>query len=310
MPGLNGYEVCRRLKEGEETKFIPIVMVTSLREKEEKIKGLEVGADDFLTKPVDSCELTARVKSLLRIKQLHDELSEVNQSLEQRVKEQVEHIRKVENLKRYLSPQVAEGLITDGTPIGQVKRKNLTIFFTDIRGFTNIAEETEPEELLEMLNKYFSEMIQIVFKYGGTVGKFLGDGLMGFFGDPEEYPDHAERAVKMALEMQSRVKSLSEEWLFSDVLSLGIGIGINTGYVTVGNIGSEACMDYTVIGRNVNLSARLQEEAKSGQTLISQRTYNLVKDVVEVEKVKEVEVRGFDKPVAVYSIYNVPGLKI
>jgi class 3 adenylate cyclase len=309
MPGLDGYEVCRRLKQGEETRFIPVVMVTALKEKEERVKGLEVGADDFLTKPVDSSELLARVKSLLRIKQLRDELLQINQNLEQKVKEQVRHIQRVESLKRYLSPQIAEGLISEDASIGQVKRKNLTVFFTDIRGFTNIAEETEPEELLEMLNEYFSEMVQIVFKHGGTVGKFMGDGIMGFFGDPEEYPDHAERAIKMAMEMQSRVKFLGEEQPFGDVLLLGIGIGINTGYVTVGNIGSPLHMDYTVVGRNVNLAARLEQEAKPGQTLISQRTYNLVKDVVEVEKLKEIEAKGFDRPMMVYDVYGVSDLR-
>jgi class 3 adenylate cyclase len=225
------------------------------------------------------------------------------------VKEQVRHIQRVESLKRYLSPQIAEGLISEDASIGQVKRKNLTVFFTDIRGFTNIAEETEPEELLEMLNEYFSEMVQIVFKHGGTVGKFMGDGIMGFFGDPEEYPDHAERAIKMAMEMQSRVKFLGEEQPFGDVLLLGIGIGINTGYVTVGNIGSPLHMDYTVVGRNVNLAARLEQEAKPGQTLISQRTYNLVKDVVEVEKLKEIEAKGFDRPMMVYDVYGVSDLR-
>jgi class 3 adenylate cyclase/CheY-like chemotaxis protein len=316
MPGLNGYEVCRRLKQGEETRFIPVVMVTALQEKEERIKGLEAGADDFLTKPVDQVELLARVKSLLRIKQFHDEsarlnreLKEINGALEQKVTEQVEHIQRMEGLKRYLSPQVAEELITEGTTVGRVKRKNLTVFFTDIRGFTNTAEETEPEDLLEILNRYFSEMVQIVFDYGGIVGKFMGDGIMGFIGDPYECPDHAERAVKMALDMQSRVKLLSEEWPFNDILSLGIGIGINTGYVTVGNVGSPLHMDYTTVGKNVNLAARLEQEAKPGQTLISQRTYSVVKHMVEVEKPREIEVKGFAKPVMVYNVCRISGLK-
>jgi class 3 adenylate cyclase len=266
-------------------------MVTSLKEREERVKGLEVGADDFLTKPVDSCELLARVKSLLRIKQLQDELLEMNQSLEQKVKEQVGQIQKLSSMKRYISPQIAERLISEGTTVGQ------------------IAEEMEPEELLEMLNKYFSEMTKIVFKYGGTIDKFMGDGIMGFIGDPCEYPDHAQRAIKMATEMQSKVKDLSSDWFSYGTSSLQIGIGINTGYVTVGDIGSEAHMDYTVVGRHVNLAARLQQEAKPGQIVVSQRTYSLVKDMVEAEEIGKVEMKGFDKPVVVYDVYGVSGLK-
>jgi class 3 adenylate cyclase len=309
MPGINGYEVCRRLKAGEETRFIPVVMVTALKETEERVKALEAGADDFLTKPVDSSELLARVKSSLRVKQLQDELLEMNRNLEQKVKEQVDQIERLNSMKRYISPQVAERLISEGTTVGQIKRKNLTVFFSDIRGFTKIAEEMEPEELLEMLNKYFSEMTKIVFKYGGTIDKFMGDGIMGFIGDPCEYPDHAQRAIKMATEMQSKVKDLSSDWFSYGTSSLQIGIGINTGYVTVGDIGSEAHMDYTVVGRHVNLAARLQQEAKPGQIVVSQRTYSLVKDMVEAEEIGEVEMKGFDKPVVVYDVYGVSDLK-
>jgi class 3 adenylate cyclase len=316
MPEIDGYELCQRLKKNEETKFIPVVMVTSLKEKEERIKGLEVGADDFLTKPVDPSELLARVRSLLRIKHLHDELAEanknlkeLNETLEQRVKGQVEQIQKLNSMKRYISPQIVERLISEDAIVGQVKRKSLTVFFSDIRGFTKIADEMEPEELLEMLNKYFSEMTEIVFKYGGTLDKFMGDGIMGFIGDPCEYSDHAQRAVKMAIEMQSKVEALNEEWGSYSPSPLQIGIGVNTGYVTVGNIGSEAHTDYTAIGRNVNLAARLEQEAKPGQILISQRTYSLVKDVIEAEKVGEIEVKGFDRPVMAYSIYSVSDLK-
>jgi class 3 adenylate cyclase len=309
MPEIDGYELCQRLKKNEETKFIPVVLVTSLKEKEERIKGLEVGADDFLTKPVDSSELLARVRSLLRIKHLHDELAKVNETLEQRVKAQVEQIQRLNSMKRYISPQIVEGLISEGTIIGQVKRKNLTVFFSDIRDFTKMTDVMEPEELLEMLNKYFSEMTEIVFKYGGTLDKFMGDGIMGFIGDPCEYSDHAQRAVKMAMEMQSKVEALNKEWLSYIPSPLQIGIGINTGYVTVGNIGSESHMDYTAIGRNVNLAARLQEEAKPGQILISQRTWSLIRDIVEAEKLGEIEAKGFDRPVTVYSIYGVSDLK-
>ena len=235
----------------------------------------------------------------------HDELLEINQNLEQKVKEQVEHIQKLSSMKRYISPQVAERLLSEGIAVGQIERKNLTVFFSDIRGFTRISEEMEPEELLGMLNKYFSEMTEIIFKYGGTIDKFMGDGILGFVGDPCEYPDHAERAVRMAVEMQSKLKALGEEWFSYGTSSLRIGIGVNTGYVTVGDVGSEAHMDYTAIGRHVNLAARLQQEAKPDQIIISQRTYSLVKDIVEAEEMGEVEMKGFDRPIRTYNVYNM-----
>jgi class 3 adenylate cyclase len=318
LPYLNGYEVCERLKRDEEKRFLPVVML-ALEDMTDKLKGIEAGADDFLIKPVDNLELLTRVKSLVRIKHLHDNLTtvndnlttvnanlkELNENLEQRVKEQVERLNKMENLKRYLSPKVADKLISEGISTSQVKRKNLTVFFSDIRGFTQATEQVEPEELIQVLNQYFSEMVQIAFNHGGTIGKFIGDGMMGFFGEPDDYPDHAQRAVRMALDMQEKVKFLNEESLLGRTFPIHIGIGIATGYVTVGNIGSPMHMDYTVIGRYVNLAARLESEAKRDQTLLSQMTYNLVRDMVEAEAMGEIEVKGFEKPVAVYNVHAI-----
>ncbi len=210
-------------------------------------------------------------------------------------------IQSLNRLTQYFSPKLAERLISD-EELHRVRRKNLTIFFTDIRGFTKLSEEVEPEELLNMLNEYFTEMTQIIFDWGGTVGKFIGDGIMGFFGDPEECPNHAELAVKMALEIQSRVKVVNEKSPLWSVFSLAIGIGINTGYVTIGNVGSETHKDYTVIGRHVNLAARLEEEAKAGQVLISQRTYTLIADKVKTEEAGLFSVKGFDSPVLAYNV--------
>lgn len=304
MPGIDGYEVCRQLKEEKETAIIPVVMVTALKEKEDRIRGLEAGADDFLTKPIDRAEVLIRVKSLLRIKHLYDELIGINETLEQKVKEQVGHIQNLSRLKQYFSPKLAESLISDEN-LNKIKRKNLTIFFTDIRNFTHFSEIMEPEELLSMLDGYFTEMTKIIFYYGGTVGKFIGDGIMGFFGDPEECPNHAELAVKMALEMQRKAEALSKETLIWSDIPFSIGIGINTGYVTIGNIGPESHRDYTVIGKHVNLAARLEGEAEPWQILISQGTYSLVKDIVKVEEMGRINVKGFEKPVL---IYNVTGL--
>jgi len=213
-------------------------------------------------------------------------------------------IQALSRLRQYFSPKLAERLISD-EEIYKVRRKDLTIFFCDMRGSTALSDELEPEELLNILNEFFSQMTQIVFDWGGTVNKFIGDGIMGYFGDPEENINHAELAVKMALEMQARVKTLNERSRFLSDFPLSIGIGIDTGYVTLGNIGPENYRDYTVIGRHVNLASRLEDEAKPGQVVISQRTYGMVADIVKAEELGEISVKGFDKPVLVHNVIGL-----
>ncbi|MBI4284709.1 MAG: PAS domain-containing protein [Chloroflexi bacterium] len=213
-------------------------------------------------------------------------------------------IQALNRLRQYFSPKLAQRLISE-EDLFKVRRKNLTVFFVDIRGFTMMSDETEPEELLNMLNEFFTQMTQVIFQWGGTVGKFIGDGIMGFFGDPDEQPNHAELAIRMALDMQSRVKMMNEKSPLWTEFPLAIGIGINTGYVTVGNIGPENHRDYTIIGRHVNLASRLEAEAKAGQILISQRTYRLVANLVRAEEIGAFNVKGFDKPVQVYSILGM-----
>ena len=213
-------------------------------------------------------------------------------------------IQSLSRLRQYFSPKLAQRLISD-EDIYKVRRKNLTIFFTDIRGFSSISDKAEPEELMDMLNEYFTEMTQIIFNWGGTVCKFIGDGIMGFFGDPEENLNHAELAVKMALEMQAKVKSLNEKSLHWGDFPLAIGIGIDTGYVTIGHVGPENHRDYTVIGRYVNIAARLVDEAKPGQVLIGQRTYRMIAGVVKAEEIGYISVKGFDKPVLVYNVLGL-----
>jgi class 3 adenylate cyclase len=223
------------------------------------------------------------------------------QDLERRA----DQIQRMVDLRRYLPPVLAERLSMEDTPT-QVKRKNLTVFFSDIRGFSAMNEEMEPEEMVDMLNRYFQEMTQIIFRHGGTLSSFLGDGIMGFFGDPLEYPDHALRAIRMSLEMNSRLTELSSQGFFHPLpIPIQIGVGINTGYVTLGYIGSENHRDYTIVGRNVNLASRLEEMAGPDQIFISQRTYSLVKDDVEVENLGELTLKGFHSQVLAYNVLSL-----
>jgi adenylate cyclase len=303
MPVMDGYEACRHLKEMAATRDIPVIFLTAKSEIEDEMKGFNLGAVDYITKPISPPTLQVRVKTQLELKKVRDYLRDKNVFLENEVKARVKEVTAIQRLTRYFSPKLAERLIADDD-LSRVRRKNLTIFFADIRGFTRISDEVEPEDLLSMLNEYFDQMTQVVFSFGGTVGKFIGDTVMGFFGDPEECPNHAELAIRMALEMQAKVKSINERSLLWKDHGLNIGIGINTGYVTVGNVGSEQHKDYTVIGRQVILASRLTEVAKPGQILISNKTYSLIAKMFKAEALGNINAKGFDNPIQAYNVLS------
>ena len=206
MPGMSGYDVCRKIRENPVTAMLPVVMVTALDPTQERVKGIEAGADDFLTKPINQPELLARVKSLLRIKLLHDELADWNRTLEQRVEQQLAQLDRLERLKRFFSPQLAE-LIVSGETEDPLKshRREITVVFLDLRGFTAFAELAEPEEVMGVLREYHAGMGRLSLKHEGTLERFTGDGVMIFFNDPVPVPDAAERAVRMAVGMREQV---------------------------------------------------------------------------------------------------------
>ncbi len=313
MPGMSGYEVCRKIRENQATGILPVVMVTSLDPAGERIKGLEAGADDFLTKPINQPELLARVRSLLRIKELYDtvqaqaaQLGEWNKSLEQRVREQVAQLERLGRLKRFFSPQLAE-LIVSGSAEDPLKthRREVTVVFLDLRGFTAFAETSDPEEVMGVLREYHAEMGKLVLEHEGTLERFTGDGMMIFFNDPIPVPNPAERAIRMAVAMRDRVGELLAKWRKRGY-DLGLGVGIAQGYATIGAIGFEGRWDYGAIGTVTNLAARLCGEAKPGQILISQRLLSTVEDLVEVEPAGELTLKGFHRPI---TAHNVSGLK-
>jgi adenylate cyclase len=233
----------------------------------------------------------------------YEQLQSLNQNLQARVDSQVQELERATRLKRYLSPQVAESILESSVDVSvDSRRRNLTVFFSDIRGFTELSERMEPEELVDMLNQYLSAMTEIVFKYGGTLDKYIGDAIMVFFGDPIPYDDHAERAVNMALEMRRKLTELQQQWFASRDEILTIGMGISTGYVTVGNIGSSARMEYTVVGNHVNAASRLAGQAVAGQILVTERTMVAVRDAVAGREIGQVEIKGFQRPLRIYDI--------
>ena len=312
MPEMSGYEVCRKIRENPATAILPIIMVTALDPGEERVKGIEAGADDFLTKPINQAELLARVKSLLRIKELHDtvqsqttQLAEWNQTLEQRVREQVDQLERLGRLKRFFSPQLADLIVSGGAddPL-KTHRRELTVVFLDLRGFTAFAETSEPEEVMKVLHEYHAAMGKLILQYEATLEHFAGDGLMIFFNDPVPVPNPVERAVRMSLAMRDRVEELKLKWRKLGY-DLDFGVGIAQGYATLGAIGFEGRWEYGAIGSVPNLAARLCGEAKPGDILVPQRLLGSIEELVETDAVGELTLKGFHRPVAAYNILRL-----
>jgi class 3 adenylate cyclase/HAMP domain-containing protein len=239
---------------------------------------------------------------------LYDDLNALNANLQESVDAKVSELERASRLKRYLSPGLAESIVAgDRDVMLTSSRKFLTTVFSDIRGFTASAERMEPEELVTELNEYFTEMTDIVFKHGGTLDKYVGDSVMVFFGDPIPQEDHAERALRMALEMLDRLRSLEDRWSrrFDEVFETGIGIA--TGWVTVGDIGSASRSDYTVLGNQVNLAARLADQADAHQILVTDRTMMAVEHFAEGRLVDEVSLHGVTRKIKIYEIVTTHG---
>jgi class 3 adenylate cyclase len=307
MPGMSGYDVCRKIRANPATAMLPVVMVTALDPTPERVKGIEAGADDFLTKPINQPEILARVRSLLRIKALHDELTALNRTLEARVTEQVAQLERLSRLKRFFSPALAEAIVGGGAddPL-KSHRREIVVVFLDLRGFTAFAETAEPEEVMGVLREYHAAMGEAILAHEGTLERFTGDGMMIFFNDPVPVANPQERAIRMALAMRDAVDGLTTRWRKLG-FDLDFGIGVAQGYATIGAIGFEGRWDYGAIGTVTNLAARLCGEARPGQILVSRRLYGAVEHLVDVEPVGELTLKGFGKPVTAFNVLRARG---
>jgi len=315
MPGLSGYDVCLAIRADPALAMLPVVMVTALGDREERVRGLEAGADDFLSKPVNPPELIARVRSLLRIRRLYEtvekqaeQLKSWNRMLEARVAEEVSRVERLQRLKRFFSPQLAELILAGGAddPL-ESHRRDVTVVFLDLRGFTAFAEAAEPEEVMAALSEYHRVMGRRILEYQGTLERFTGDGMMVFFNDPLPIHQPARRAVEMSFVMQEDALKLSVQWKKKGY-SLGLGIGISQGYATVGAIGFEGRIDYGAIGNVTNLANRLCDLAEAGHILVSQRVHAEVEECVFSEDLGEVSLQGFGRPVHAYRLLDFKGL--
>ncbi len=313
MPGMNGYEVCQKIRANPATGMLPVVMITALDPAQERVKGIEAGADDFLAKPINQPELLARVRSLLRIKELWDtvqsqagELAQWNKQLEQRVQEQVAQLDRLGRLKNFFSPQVAESIVSGGgEELLKTHRREVVVVFLDMRGFTAFTDTSEPEEVMNVLAEYHKVMGPLIQEHEGTLERFVGDGMMIFFNDPIKLENPAMNAVRMAVKMQEQFSPLRAAWKKRG-FDLDLGIGFVQGFATLGAIGYEGRWDYACIGSVTNLAARLCSEAKGGQILTNQKTVSRIDDFVKSESLGEVMLKGIAHPVAAF---NVAGLK-
>jgi adenylate cyclase len=285
MPGLSGYDVCRRIRENPATALLPVVMCTSLDPAQERVKGIEAGADDFLSKPVNQPELFARVRSLLRIKGLQDE--------------------RLARLKSFFSPQLAEAIAAGkGEELLKTHRREITVEFFDLRGFTAFTDSTEPEEVMELLRAFHAALGKLVLEHQGTIERFAGDAVMVFYNDPIPIERPAEHAVRAALAMLGAFAPIAAHWQKRSGFDLGLGVGIAQGYATLGAIGFVGRWDYAAIGNVTNLAARLCAESKGGQVLADRKTMAALDGLFEFDPVGPFTLKGFSQPVAAFSLRN------
>jgi adenylate cyclase len=309
MPELNGYQVLQHLKDSPSWRDLPVIMISALDEMDSVVRCIELGAEDYLPKPFNPVLLRARIGACLEKKRLRDlekeqrrQLQELNAALEVRNR----FIR--QTFGRYLSDDIVETILEkpDGLNIGGEKRQ-ATILMSDLRGFTSLSEKLPPEDVVAMVNIYLEAMTEVILKYQGTIDEFIGDGILVIFGAPLARPDDARRAVACAVEMQLAMAAVNDRNRQAGYPEVALGIGINTGKMVVGNIGSKKRMKYGVVGQNVNLTSRIESYTVGGQIFISEGTVKACGDIVRIDHAMQVMPKGVKEPLTIYEVGGIAG---
>lgn len=286
MPRMSGYDLLKAVRADDALRSTPVVLLTAQAGTEARLESLKAGADDYIAKPFDESEVLARVTNLIRLRSQERELLKLRE----------------EKLTRFLPAELSEMILSDrAEEVLKSHRVEITVVFIDLRGFTAFAETAEPEEVIEVLQEYQTAMGRVASDHHGFIEQFSGDAILILLNDPVPLPNHAEQAVRMAIAMRDQIEQLKRKW-GKRAFDLGAGIGVATGYATLGLIGSEKRKDYAAIGAVTNLAARLCSEAKHGQILISERVMHLVQGLVSTEPVGSLVLKGFHKPVLAYNV--------
>jgi adenylate cyclase len=309
MRGVDGYEVLERLRADPALRHIPVIMISAVGEIESVIRCVELGAADYLLKPFNPTLLKARIGVTLEKKRLQDEvrsqaeqLAQWNRNLEDRVQEQLAQLDRLGRLKRFFSAHLADAIISaGGATLLDTHRREVVVAFVDMRGFTSFTDNSEPEEVMQVLGEYHRAMGRLIVAHEGTLEHFAGDGMMILFNDPIEIEDPIARTIGMALAMQKDFSPLRTEWTRRGY-DLDLGIGIVQGYATLGPIGFEERWEYACIGGVANLAARLCSEAKGGQILTNRKTLARIEESVDAHALGEMTLKGIGHPVPVFNI--------
>jgi adenylate cyclase len=303
MPGVDGYQLCRAIREDEKLRHTPIIFLTAKASEEMKLEGLKTGADDYLAKPFNARELLARSKNLITLRQQEKEVKQLNQQLQQKLKDQLEELVRNKKLSSYFSGKLLNQILTSDNAIDlATERRNITILFCDLCGFTDMTDRVESEKITQLLNEYLSEVVALVEQHGATLVQVIGDGIMAFLGAPEamDNKEQAQRALKLSIAIQQKVNQLAKEWVARGLEYEGPArIGIHQDYVTVGNFGSNNLMEYTAVGRGINLASRLETSCTPGKIKVSYPVYLLTKDEFKYAQPQEESFKGFSRQIKV-----------
>jgi class 3 adenylate cyclase len=302
MPGISGLDVLKILRETYSVADLPVIMATAKDQSEDIVAALQLGANDYVTKPLDFQVVLARTQTQLDLKRARQDVQRLAAQLER-------HNRFIrETFGRYVTDEVVTSLLDSpaGLQLGGEKRQ-VTMLMADLRGFTSLSSRLAPEQVVAILNGYLGTMVEVILQYQGTIDEFIGDAILVIFGAPIWRQDDAPRAVACAVAMQLAMSTVNEENRRTGLPDVEMGIGVHTGEVVVGNIGSHKRTKYGVVGSHVNLTSRIQSYTVGGQILLSEATRQRVGSLVQISRQMEVEAKGIPEPITLYELRSIGG---